>query len=65
MVILRCGIDQRYCPGVNEAEPNRTYYYLFKFDPENKEHPIPEMTGNDLKRTGRARTSTRPRTSRS
>ena len=51
-VILRCGIDQRYCPGVNEAEPSRTYYYLFKFDPENKEHPIPEMTGKDLNPDG-------------
>ena len=51
-VILRCGIDQRYCPGVNEAEPSRTYYYLVKFDPENKEHPIPEMTGKDLNADG-------------
>ena len=51
-VILRCGIDQRYCPGVNEAEPSRTYYYLFKFDPENKENPVPEMTGKDLNADG-------------
>jgi SecD/SecF fusion protein len=51
-VILRCGIDQRYCPGVNEAEPSRTYYYLFKFDPENEEHPVPEMTGKDLNADG-------------
>jgi SecD/SecF fusion protein len=51
-VILRCGIEQRYCPGVNEAEPSRTYYYLFKFDPDNKEHPVPEMTGKDLNADG-------------
>ena len=44
-IILRCGIDQRYCPAVNEAEPSRTYYYLMKFDINNKEEPVPEMTG--------------------
>src|SRR5918992_1307384 len=50
--ILRCGIEQRYCPGVNEEEPSRTYYYLFRFDPNNKENPVPEMTGNDLELSG-------------
>jgi SecD/SecF fusion protein len=47
-IILRCGIDQRYCPGVNEAEPSRTYYYLMKYDPNNEEEPVPEMTGSDF-----------------
>jgi SecD/SecF fusion protein len=47
-IILRCGIDQRYCPGVNEAEPSRTYYYLMKYDPNNEEEPVPEMTGADF-----------------
>jgi SecD/SecF fusion protein len=50
--VLRCGIEQRYCPGVNEEEPSRTYYYLFRFDPNNEENPVPEMTGNDLKLSG-------------
>jgi SecD/SecF fusion protein len=50
--ILRCGIEQRYCPGVNEEQPSRTYYYLFRFDPDNDENPVPEMTGNDLNLTG-------------
>ncbi len=40
------------CPGVNEAPPTRNYYYLFRFDPENKEKPVPEMTGADLKLSG-------------
>jgi SecD/SecF fusion protein len=51
-IILTCGRGERYCPGVNEAPPQRDYYYLFKFDPNNKENPIPEMTGRDLKLDG-------------
>jgi SecD/SecF fusion protein len=51
MVVVTCTKDARYCPGVN-AEPSQTYYYLFKYDPQNKEHPIPEMTGSDLKLKG-------------
>ena len=47
-IILRCGIDQRYCPGVQEEEPSRTYYYLMKYDPNNEEDPVPEMTGRDF-----------------
>jgi SecD/SecF fusion protein len=50
--IVRCGIEQRYCPGVQEAEPSRTYYYLFRFDPNNEENPVPEMRGDDLKLSG-------------
>ena len=51
-VILTCGTTERYCPGVNEAPPTRDYYYLFRFDPQNKEKPVPEMTGADLKLDG-------------
>src|SRR5215211_6459938 len=51
-IILNCGIGERYCPGVNEAPPTRNYYYLFKFEPDNAEHPVPEMTGADLKLDG-------------
>src|SRR5918999_709856 len=47
-IILRCGIDQRYSPGVNEAEPSRTYYYLMKYDLNNEEEHVPEMTGRDF-----------------
>jgi SecD/SecF fusion protein len=36
------------CPGVQQLTP-ATYYYLFKFDPENSAHPVPEATGADLK----------------
>ena len=51
-IILSCGVGERYCPGVNEAPPTRNYYYLFRFDPQNKENPVPEMTGGDLKLDG-------------
>src|ERR671914_3153035 len=51
-VILNCGIGERYCAGVAEPEPTKNYYYLFKYDPENKENPVPEMTGADLKLDG-------------
>jgi SecD/SecF fusion protein len=50
--IIRCGIEQRYCPAVNEEEPSRTYYYLFRYDPNNEENPVPEMTGDDLELSG-------------
>ena len=49
-VVVTCGPKARYCPGVPE-EPRRTNYYLFKYDPDNKD-PIPEMTGADLELEG-------------
>ena len=30
----------------------QTFYYVFKYEPTNPEHPIPEMTGEDLKLNG-------------
>jgi SecD/SecF fusion protein len=51
-VVITCGKSERYCPGVNEEQPSRTYFYLFNYDPNNREHPIPEMTGEDLKLSG-------------
>jgi SecD/SecF fusion protein len=38
------------CLGVQQADAaSPTYYYLFKYDPENPTHPIPEAKGDDLK----------------
>ncbi len=51
-IILNCGIGERYCPGAAEEDPTRNYYYLFNYDPENAEKPVPEMTGADLKLDG-------------
>ncbi|HVY60531.1 MAG TPA: hypothetical protein VHF22_02710, partial [Planctomycetota bacterium] len=49
-IVLSCGEDATVCPGV--GAPAGTYYYLFKYQPTNAEHPIPEMTGDDLKLDG-------------
>jgi SecD/SecF fusion protein len=51
-IILNCGVGERYCPGVSQPDPTQNSYYLFRFDPENKEKPVPEMTGADLKLDG-------------
>jgi SecD/SecF fusion protein len=51
-LVLTCGIDAVVCPSVNESPPTRTYYYLMKYEPTNATHPIPEMTGADLKLSG-------------
>jgi SecD/SecF fusion protein len=37
------------CLGAQPGETSPTVYYLMKFDPLNKSHPIPEATGKDLK----------------
>jgi SecD/SecF fusion protein len=50
IALVRCTADARYCPNV--GPPNTTYYYLFKYDPQNKEKPIPEMSGSDLNLKG-------------
>jgi SecD/SecF fusion protein len=49
--ILTCGTTERYCPGVGE-NPDRDYYYLLRYQPRDKEDPVPEMTGEDLKLSG-------------
>jgi SecD/SecF fusion protein len=51
-VVVTCGLDAVVCPGI--GQPTRTYYYLFKSDPTNRdpEKRIPEMTGGDLKLSG-------------
>ena len=52
-IVITCGKKAVVCPGPNGGvTPTRTYYYLFKYQPHNKQHPIPEMGGNDLKLSG-------------
>jgi SecD/SecF fusion protein len=52
-VVVTCGRGSAVvCPGVNELNPKPTYYYLFKYQPDDAQHPIPEMTGNDLRLSG-------------
>jgi SecD/SecF fusion protein len=50
--ILTCGPSARLCPGVNEVPPTRNYYYLYRFQPNDAEDPVPELTGEDLKADG-------------
>ena len=51
MVVITCGVGAVVCPGGPDASgvpPDRTYYYLFEYDPPN----VPQMTGEDLKLSG-------------
>jgi SecD/SecF fusion protein len=52
MVVVTCGTTAEYCPGVQPEELDRTYFYLFNYDPQNEEDPRPQMTGDDLERKG-------------
>jgi len=50
MVVITCGESAVVCPGGqgNGVPADRTYYYLFKYEPPD----IPQMTGEDLKLDG-------------
>jgi SecD/SecF fusion protein len=50
MVVITCGEGSVVCPGAGGAglPPDRTYYYLFEYDPPN----VPQMTGEDFKLSG-------------
>ena len=51
MVVVTCGENAVVCPGGPQGSgvaPDRTYYYLFKYEPPD----IPQMTGEDLKLDG-------------
>ncbi|MDX6517855.1 MAG: SecD/SecF fusion protein [Gaiellaceae bacterium] len=53
--VVFCGPVDRFCPGVNEAPPLQTYFYLFKKNIDQvppPAEPVPQMTGNDLKLNG-------------
>jgi SecD/SecF fusion protein len=51
MVVVTCGENAVVCPGGPQGQgvtPDRTYYYLFKYEPGT----VPQMTGEDLKLDG-------------
>ena len=50
MAVVTCGEGAVVCPGAGGAgvAPDRTYYYLFDYDPPN----VPQMTGEDFKLSG-------------
>jgi SecD/SecF fusion protein len=52
-IVITCGAgDAVVCPGVNEERPQATFYYLFKYQPDSTNEPIPEMTGEHLRLNG-------------
>jgi SecD/SecF fusion protein len=51
-VVISCGTQEVVCPGVNESPPTRSYFYLFRYQPTDTTHPVPEMNGSDLKLSG-------------
>jgi SecD/SecF fusion protein len=50
-VVVSCiGSEEQACPpGLTTGGP---YYYLFRYQPDDAENPIPEMTGAHLKSSG-------------
>jgi SecD/SecF fusion protein len=51
MVVITCGEGAVVCPGGPQGSgvaPDRTYYYLFAYDPPR----VPQMTGEDFKLSG-------------
>ncbi|HEX4745479.1 MAG TPA: protein translocase subunit SecD [Gaiellaceae bacterium] len=50
MAVVTCGEGAVVCPGAGGAglAPDRTYYYLFEYDPPE----VPQMTGEDFKLSG-------------
>lgn len=48
--ILTCGPPALGCPG--GANPAQTWYYLYRYQPNNEEEPIPALTGEDLNADG-------------
>jgi SecD/SecF fusion protein len=51
-VVISCGGGAVVCPGVNASPVQPTFYYLFKYQPNNQQDPIPQMTGKDLRLSG-------------
>ena len=48
--ILTCGPPALACPG--GANPAQTSYYLYRYQPDDGEEPIPALTGDDLNADG-------------
>jgi SecD/SecF fusion protein len=48
--ILTCGPPALGCPG--GVNPAQTWYYLYRYQPNDEEEPIPALTGEDLNADG-------------
>jgi SecD/SecF fusion protein len=52
-IVITCGAGEAVvCPGVNVERPQQLFYYLFRYQPDHPENPIPEMGGADLRLSG-------------
>jgi SecD/SecF fusion protein len=55
-VVLTCGVGEVVCPGVQQVNPSRNYWYLMRYDRSAEAvqagKGVPEMTGADLKLDG-------------
>jgi len=52
-IVLTCSDTAVSCPGLSgPPAPGATYYYLYKYEPNNPTKPVPELTGNDLNADG-------------
>src|SRR5712691_1889725 len=51
-IVASCGKGTVVCPGVNQPNPTKTSWYLFKHTKLTAPSPIPEVTGADLKLSG-------------
>ena len=52
-IIITCGVGAVVCPHLTTgAAPDRTYYYAFKYQPNDPKNQIPEMTGEDINADG-------------
>jgi SecD/SecF fusion protein len=55
-VVLTCGVGEVVCPGVQQVNPSRNYWYLIRYDRSAEAvaagEAVPEMTGGDLKLDG-------------
>ncbi len=51
-VVISCAAGE-ICPsGIQGTVPAERLYYLFRYDPDNPENPVPEMTGEHLNLDG-------------
>jgi SecD/SecF fusion protein len=52
-IVVRCPVANG-CLGIQQGliSKNGTYYYLLRYDPNNKLNPVPEMNGADLVLSG-------------
>jgi SecD/SecF fusion protein len=56
-IVLSCSAEgSDFCPGSEQLgfapPPGQTFFYLFRYQPDDAERPVPELTGESLERRG-------------